>query len=97
MKERKKMKIISYVKVLNILLKSKDIKKIQKIKFVINFITDLLCKLIISPFILITLILQKLTDIFEIISNFLYENFCLKLITPQEQKLITKIVQNNKK
>ena len=87
---------MKFLKILNILLKSKDIKKIQKIKFVINFITDLLCKLIISPFILITLILQKLTDIFEIISNFLYENFCLKLITPQEQKLITKIVQTIK-
>ena len=86
---------MKYLKMLKKLLKSEIFTKRQKIKFIISFIIDLLCKLTILPFIIITFIFQKIASFFDIITNYLLENFGLKIITPKEQKLMYKIFKEN--
>ena len=77
------------------LLKSETFTKRQKIKFIISFIVGLLCKLIILPFIIITFIFQKVASFFDMITNYLLENFELKIISPKEQKLMYKVLKEN--
>ena len=84
-----------YLKMLKKLLKSEVFTKKQKIKFIISFIIGLLCKLIILPFIVINFIFQKIANFCDIITNYLLNNFELKIITPQEQRLMYKIFKKD--
>ena len=86
---------MEYLKMLKRLLKSEIFTKRQKMKFIVSFIIDLLCKLIILPFIIITFIFQKIANFFDIVTSYLLENFGLKIITPKEQKLMYKIFKEN--